>query len=188
MSSGPVSSGPASTGPVHLRPPRRPGLVRALEAAAVLGAVLVLVGAPVWWLMHSAAQGWTDARVVEATVAEDARCTTGPPPGSPRTCEATWTPAAGAGGQTDGPVEGKVSERYGGDLPAAGGTVEARVVSDGDEPLALTGFGPVLLRWALAAPYLTGAGVLLLALAVTGLVRTDPRWASPRTDLPQPGA
>lgn len=179
-----MSGGPVSGVPVHLRAPRRPGLVRALEAVAVLGAVLVLVGAPVWWLVHSAARGWTDARVVAATVAEDARCTTGPPPGSPRTCAATWTPA---GGDRES-VEGTVSERYGGDLPAAGGTVEARVVADGDDPMALTGFQPVLLRWALAAPYLTAAGVLLLVLAVAGLVRTDPRWASPRTDLPRPGA
>ncbi|WP_447644970.1 hypothetical protein [Nocardioides zeae] len=172
--------------PVHLRPPDRPGLVRLLEGIAVAGVLLLLAGVPVWWFMHGTAAGWTERHVVEVSVPADATCRTGPPPGRPVTCAATW--AAYDGGE---PVTGEVSNRYGGEEPRPGTTLDAREVrpagSDGSGGLAHTGYQVVLLRWALAAPYLAaGGGVLLLGAAV-GLVRHDPRWRSPRTDLPRPG-
>jgi hypothetical protein len=159
--------------PLNLRPSRRPRLVRALRAALVVGCAAVLLGAPVWVFMHGSAAGWAEDRPVTAVVAEDARCRTGPPPGEPRTCAATWGSGAG-----------EVSDRYGGPPPARGERVEARAVGD---DLALTGFHPVLLGWALASPYLAVAGLLLAGGSVAGLVRHDPRWWTRRTDLP-PGA
>lgn len=169
------------SGPGFLRDPDRPGLVRVLNVVAVVGALLVLLGAPVWWQMGSSARGWADDRAVVVTVPEDTTCRTGPPPGRPQTCTATWR-------DEDRVVEGEVSDRYGGPSPDAGEEIAGRVVGDGDPALAFTGYHPVLLRWALAAPWLTGAGLLLLVGGAAGLVRTDPRWGSSRTDLPQPGA
>lgn len=172
--------------PVHLRPPERPGLVRLLEGVAVLGAVLLLLGGPVWWFMHGTAAGWAEQHVVEVSVPADATCRTGPPPGRPVTCEAAWT--AYDGGT---PVTGEVSNRYGGDEPRPGATLDAREVraagSDGDGGLAFTGYQAVLLRWALVAPYLAVGGGVLLVGAAVGLGRHDPRWRSTRTDLPPPG-
>lgn len=165
---------------MHLRDPEHPRLVRALEALAVVGVLLALLGGPVWALMHGSATGWVRDVEVVATLPEDAECRTGPPPGRPRTCEATWD----ADGRA---VAGRASDRYGGDLPALGGTTTARVVDDGAEPMVFTGYHPLLLRWALASPYLAVAGAVLLAAAALGLGRLDPRWRSARTDLPRPG-
>lgn len=167
--------------PVHLRPPGRPRLVRLLNLLAAAAAVVALLGAPVWALMHASARGWTEDVRVEVTLPEDAECRVGPPPGRPRTCEATWTAPDGT------EVEGWASDRYGGDLPALGATASARVVDDGAEPLAFAGFDGFLLRWALLAPYLAVGGGLVLVGAAVGLWRLDPRWASARTDLPRPG-
>lgn len=155
--------------PLNLRPSRRPRLVWWLVRVAAAGCALVVLGGPVWLFMHGAAAGWQDRVEVTAVVAEDARCRTGPPPGSPRTCEASWP-----GG------EGDVSDRYGGPRPEAGAEVAARVVGD---DLALTGYSGFLLRWALAAPYLTVVGLAAALLAVLGLVRFDPRWWTRRSDL-----
>lgn len=168
------------SGPGFLREPDRPGLVRLLNVLAVAGALLVLLGAPVWWQMGGTARGWSDDRTVTVSVPDDTECRTGPPPGRPQTCTASWLDEGRS-------VEGEVSDRYGGRAPAAGEDVEARVVDDGGPALAFTGYHPFLLRWALAAPWLTGVGLLLLAGGAAGLVRTDPRWGSSRTDLPQPG-
>ncbi|MDT9593953.1 hypothetical protein RDV89_12800 [Nocardioides zeae] len=173
-------------GPVHLRPPSRPGLVRLLNVVAVLGATLLVLGAPTWWFMHGTAQGWTEDRAVVVTLEADAECRTGPPPGNPRTCEATWTDADAPSDAT--PTSGEVSDRYGGDLPADGGTVQARVVSEGGTPMAFAGYHGFLLQWALVAPVLAVLGAVLLLGGALGLVRTDPRWAAARTDLPAPGA
>ncbi|WP_244930268.1 hypothetical protein [Nocardioides sp. W7] len=155
--------------PLNLRPSTRPTLVRWLVWVTVSGCALVLLGAPVWFFMHGAATGWQQEHRVTATVGPDAECRTGPPPGSPRTCEASWP-----GGSGD------VSDRYGGPRPEPGEQVRARVVGD---DLALTGYRPILLRWALAAPYLTGAGLVLGLGAGAVLVRLDPRWWGRRTDL-----
>lgn len=155
--------------PLNLRPSSRPGLTRWLVRVVVAGCALVLVGGPVWIFMHGSAAGWQRDRAVVATVPDDARCRTGPPPGSPRTCEATWP-----GGSGD------VSDRYGGPRPAAGESVDARVVGD---DLALTGYSRPLLGWALAAPYLAGVGLVLGLGAGALLVRLDPRWWTRRTDL-----
>ncbi|HEY1134741.1 MAG TPA: hypothetical protein VGE77_09210 [Nocardioides sp.] len=171
--------------PVHLRPPERPRLVRLLNRVAVLGAVLALAGGPVWWFMHGTAQGWADERVVLVSVSDDAECRSGPPPGDPQTCEATWTAPDGR------TVTGEVSDRYGGQAPRPGAVLSAREVrapgTEGTGGVAFTGYQEALLRWALAAPYLAVTGGLLLLGAAIGLVRTDPRWGTPRTDLPQPG-
>lgn len=161
--------------PGYLRPPRHPRLVRGCYALLVAAVSLLVLGGPVWFFMHGTASGWTDERVVTVRVPVDAECRTGPPPGRPLTCEALWDEAAGS------TVEGEVSDRYGGPAPEPGDAVEARVVDDG---LAFTGYQGALLWWALTAPYLAVAGLLLGALAVAGLLRLDPRWSSTRTDLP----
>lgn len=155
--------------PLNLRPSSRPRLTWWLVRVAAAGCALVLLGAPVWLFMHGAAAGWQDRDEVTVAVPEDSRCRTGPPPGSPRTCEATWP-----GGSGD------VSDRYGGPRPEPGAQVEARVV--GDE-LALTGYSRLLLGWALAAPYLTVVGLTAAVLATLVLVRLDPRWWTRRSDL-----
>lgn len=158
--------------PLNLRPSARPGLVRWLVRSVLAGCLLVLAGGPVWFFMHGAADGWRQGREVVATVVagpEERVCRTGPPPGSPRTCEAGWPGGAG-----------DISDRYGGPRPEPGEQVRARVVGD---DLALTGYSRVLLGWALVAPYLTGAGLLLALVAGVGLVRLDPRWWTRRTDL-----
>lgn len=151
-----------------------PPLARVLLGLLVLAVTLVLLGAPVWAFMHGSASGWTDERTVLARVAAGAECRTGPPPGDPRTCDATWRDG-------DAVVEGEVSDRYGGPEPRAGEDVEARVVGDG---LAFTGYQGALLGWGLAAPYLAVGGLALGALAVAGLVRIDPRWAAPGGSRP----
>lgn len=155
--------------PLNLRPSSHPRVVRWLVRAVVAGCVLVLLGGPVWFFMHGAATGWQQGREVSATVADDAFCRTGPPPGSPRTCEAVWE-----GGSGD------VSDRYGGPRPEPGEQVAARAVGD---DLALTGYARVLLGWALVAPYVAVAGLVLALAAGAGLVRLDPRWWTRRTDL-----
>lgn len=155
--------------PLNLRPSTHPVAVRWLVRLTVAGCVLVLAGGPVWFFMHGAAAGWQQSREVTATVAADTICRTGPPPGSPRTCEATWP-----GGSGD------VSNRYGGPQPEPGDPVAARVVGD---DLALTGYARLLLGWALVAPYLALAGLGLALVAGLGLVRLDPRWWTKRTDL-----
>lgn len=159
--------------PLNLRPSTRPRLVRWLVRALVAGIVVALLGGPVWFFMHGAAAGWQEERSVVATVAPDTRCRTGPPPGTPTTCEATWT----IGSRT---VEGEVSNRYGGPRPAAGDEVAARMTGD---DLALTGYARILLVWALAAPYLCLVGLAVALVSVAGLVRFDPRWWTRRTDL-----
>ncbi|MCD4524131.1 hypothetical protein [Nocardioides sp. cx-173] len=159
--------------PLNLRPSRRPGLMRALVVALVAACAAVLLGTPVWVFMHGSAEGWVEDRPVTAVVAHDARCRVGPPPEEARTCAATW-----------GSGEGDVSDRYGGPAPMQGERVEARAVGDG---LALTGFHPVLLGWAVASPYLTLAGLVVAGGAVAGLVRHDPRWSARRTELPSGG-
>ncbi|MCW2851598.1 MAG: hypothetical protein JWM84_1262 [Nocardioides sp.] len=155
--------------PLNLRPSRRPLLVRVLLPVLLVGCAAVLFGAPVWLFMRGAASGWVEDRAVTAAVVDDAPCRTGPPPGEPRTCEATWASA-----------DGDVSNRYGGPAPEPGEEVAARAVSD---DLALTGFNPVLLAWARAAPYLTLAGLVLLGVVTAVLTRFDPRWWTRRTDL-----
>ncbi|MGA8256940.1 MAG: hypothetical protein WB767_10235 [Nocardioides sp.] len=162
--------------PIYLRPSPRPLLVRVLVTLLLPAVALVLAGAPVWFFMHGDAQGWQSNVRVTVRVEPDARCRTGPPPGNPTTCDATWETGNGR------VVEGQVSDRYGGsDIPTGGGTIEARIV---DDELAMTGFQVVLLHWALVSPYLTGAGVGLAGLLVLGLIRFDPRWQRARTDLP----
>ncbi|WP_193609427.1 hypothetical protein [Nocardioides lijunqiniae] len=155
--------------PLNLRPSRRPLLVRLALPVLLVGCAAVLFGAPVWLFMHGSASGWVEDRAVTAAVADDARCRTGPPPGKPTTCEATW-----------GSTDGDVSNRYGGPSPEADEEVGARAVSD---DLALTGFNPVLLAWARVSPHLTIAGVVLLAVVTAVLTRFDPRWWTRRTDL-----
>lgn len=155
--------------PLNLRPSRRPRLSRWLVRVVVAGCALVLLGGPVWFFMHGAATGWQDAHEVTVSVAAGTRCRTGPPPGSPHTCAASWP-----GG------EGDVSDRYGGPEPTAGHDIEARVVAD---DLALTGFSRLFLGWALASPYLTLVGLGIAVLGGLGLVRLDPRWWTKRTDL-----
>lgn len=157
--------------PLNLRPSRRPLLVRTLLGVLLVGCVLVLLGAPVWLFMHGSAAGWQDGREVTASVAGDTRCRVGPPPGKPTTCEGVWS-AQGVG---------DVSNRYGGPPPGPGESIAAREVGD---DLALTGYHPVLLGWALAAPYLALLGLGGAACAVLGLQVLDPRWWSRRTDLP----
>ncbi len=157
--------------PLNLRPSRRPLLVRALLGVLLAGCLLTLLGGPVWLFMHGSAAGWQDAREVTASVADDTRCRVGPPPGEPTTCAAAWT----EGGQGD------VSNRYGGPPPGPGERVEARAVG---EDLVLTGYHPVLLAWALAAPYLALVGLASTGAAALGLRVLDPRWWSRRTDLP----
>lgn len=173
------------------RPPQHPAqhprLARALLWSLVAAVSLVVLGAPVWFFMHGTASAWTDERIVTVRVPADAECRTGPPPGRPQTCEGTWTDPdlSSATGSSTLTVEmdGEVSDRYGGPAPERGAAVEARVVEEG---LAFTGYQGVLLRWALVSPYVAVAGLLLGALALTGLVRFDPRWSSPGTDLPPP--
>jgi hypothetical protein len=155
--------------PLNLRPSTRPRLSRWLVRGAVGGCALVLLGGPVWLFMHGAATGWQERAEVTVVVPDDSRCRTGPPPGSPRTCEASWP-----GG------EGDVSDRYGGPRPEPGAEIEARVVGD---DLALTGYSRLLLGWALAAPYLALVGLGAALLATLGLIRLDPRWWTRRTDL-----
>ncbi len=159
--------------PLNLRPSTRPRLVWWLVRTLVAGVVLALLGGPVWFFMHGAAAGWQEERPVVATVAADTRCRTGPPPGTPTTCEATWT----LDGRT---VQGEVSNRYGGPRPGPGDEIPARAA--GDE-LALTGYARFLLAWALAAPYLCVAGVVVALVSAAGLRRFDPRWWTRRTDL-----
>ncbi|HTW15023.1 MAG TPA: hypothetical protein VMF51_07830 [Nocardioides sp.] len=155
--------------PLNLRPSTHPTLVRWLTWVAAIGCVLVLLGAPVWFFMHGDAAGWQEGREVTVSVEPDAWCRTGPPPGSPRTCEASWP-----GGSGD------VSDRYGGPRPETGEQVTARIVGD---DLTLTGYSRILLRWALLAPYLTLVGLVLALAAAAALVRLDPRWWGRRTDL-----
>ncbi len=81
--------------------------------------------------MHGDAAGWQEGREVTVSVEPDAWCRTGPPPGSPRTCEASWP-----GGSGD------VSDRYGGPRPETGEQVTARIVGD---DLTLTGYSRILL-------------------------------------------
>lgn len=165
-----VGDAPAPDRPLNLRPSRRPTLVRVLLALLLGGGILVVLGAPVWFFMHSSATGWQEDRPVVASVADDTRCRVGPPPGEPTTCAGTWS-----GG------DGDVSNRYGGPPPVPGGRIDAREVGD---DLALTGYHPVLLGWALVAPYLTLVGAGSAAVAVVGLRVLDPRWWTLRTDLP----
>jgi len=162
---------PPADRPFNLRPSRRPLLVRVLLGVLLGGCLLLLLGAPVWFFMYSSAAGWQDGRAVTASVAEDTRCRVGPPPGEPTTCEGAWS----------GGGEGDVSNRYGGPPPVPGERVLAREVGD---DLALTGYHPLLLGWALAAPYLALTGAIGAALAGVGLRVLDPRWWSRRTDLP----
>lgn len=167
-----MSQGPDR--PLNLRPSARPRLVWWLVRTLAAGCALVLLGGPVWFFMHGAAVGWQDGREVVASVPADARCRTGPPPGEPTTCDATW---AGSG---SGTVEAEVSNRYGGPRPEPGAEVAARVTGD---DLALTGYTRILLGWALAAPYLCLVGVGLALVSAAGLLRFDPRWWTRRTDL-----
>lgn len=161
--------------PIHLRPPARPRLARALVSLLLPAIALVFAGAPVWFFMHGDAAGWADEVRVTARVEPGATCREGPPPGNPLTCDATWESASGE------LIEGEVSDRYGGTaVPADGGAVAARTVA---EDRALTGFHSVFLCWALISPYLTAAGVGLALIAALGLTRFDPRWQRPRTDL-----
>jgi len=155
--------------PLNLRPSRCPRLSRWLVRATLAGCALVLLGGPVWLFLHGAATGWQERREVTAVVAADTVCRTGPPPGSPRTCAATWP-----GGSGD------VSDRYGGPRPEPGASVPARVVG---EDLALTGYARLVLGWALAAPYLTVVGLGTALLSGLVLVRLDPRWWTRRSDL-----
>lgn len=156
--------------PLNLRPSRRPTLVRVLLALLLGGGMLVVLNAPVWFFMHASASGWQDDREVAVSVAEDTRCRVGPPPGEPTTCTGAWS-----GG------DGDVSNRYGGPPPVPGERVVAREVGD---DLALTGYHPVLLGWALMAPYLSLVGAGGATVVVVGLRVLDPRWWSLRTDLP----
>ncbi len=161
--------------PIYLRPSTRPRLVRVLVTLLLPAAALVLAGGPVWFFMHGDAQGWSDDVRVTVRVEPGATCREGPPPGNPTTCDATWVTGSGR------VVEGEVSDQYGGpDVPTDGGSVDARMV---DDDRALTGFHVVFLTWALVSPYLTGAGLGLALLLGLGLVRFDPRWQRPRTDL-----
>lgn len=157
--------------PFNLRPSRRPLLARTLLGVLLAGCLLTVLGAPVWAFMHSSAAGWQEGRQVTASVADEVRCRVGPPPGEPTTCRGGWS-----GGGT-----GDVSNRYGGPPPGPGERIDARAVGD---DLALTGYHPVLLGWALAAPALSLAGLALAAVAVVGLWVLDPRWWTRRTDLP----
>lgn len=157
--------------PLNLRPSRRPLLVRGLLGVLLAGCLLSVLGVPVWVFMHSSAAGWQQDRQVTASVADGVRCRVGPPPGRPTTCRGRWS----------GGGAGDVSNRYGGPPPSPGERVDARSVGD---DLALTGYHPVLLSWALAAPVLSLVGLGLAGLAALGLRVLDPRWWTRRTDLP----
>lgn len=165
------SADPIPDRPLNLRPSRRPHLVQTLHGVLLGGCLLVLLGAPVWFFMHGAAAGWQEDHDVTASVAQDTRCRVGPPPGPPTTCLGTWS----EGGKGD------ISNRYGGPAPGPGERVEGREVAD---DLVLTGFNPLLLGWALAAPYLAIVGALCAGLGALGLRIFDPRWWTRRTDLP----
>lgn len=172
-----VGSAAVPDRPLNLRPSTRPGLVRVLLVLLFVGGVLVVLGGPVWFFMHSAAAGWQEDRPVVASVAEGTRCRVGPPPGEPTTCSGSWSDGEREGEEG----EGDVSNRYGGPPPVPGERVEAREVGD---DLALTGYHPVLLGWALVAPFLTVVGAAGALVAAVGLRVLDPRWWSRRTDLP----
>lgn len=165
--------------PIYLRPPEHPRWVRLCTVLLTVGALALLAGAPIWWFMHETAVGWQNREEVTVTVEEDAECRTGPPPGNPRTCEATWSEAGVR-------VVGEVSDRYGGQVPGPGESGTARVVRDGASPMAYSGYADWALLPALASPYAAVAGLLLLGGSVGALMRLDPRWRSRRTDLPPP--